>query len=646
MSNFAFADAAGISAAFVLYSCLAFFPGYLLASVLDLWQFRSRTSAFQLAASVTVSLAIGPILTFLLGSIGNWMCAWVVYSCVTIAALLVLFRSRPRLDKTIQVAAGVGLLWAVLAGVWLMDWQLSSRVYFPIYAFDYATRSAFVHSLAVFGLPAQTPFFYPGHAVALHYHFLWLLQSALVHWMAPAFISARAALIAGAIWSGLGLMCTAALGMRILMQRRSWIVIALLAVTGLDIIPALLLLLANSLHLVGVLPPSAEWWNEQVDGFVYTALWQPHYIAGLSACITGFLLIWQSRRKSHVCVAALCFATAVGSGSFVALVFAAFLGIWMILNFRESLPLAVSGALAVILALPYLETLRTPAQNIGSASLFLLTVRPFLPLPLPAAIRLLVLPLNYFLELGFFLACVFIAYRRKPVRVEWMLIVMAFTSMLICTFVKSGATPNNDLGWRGFLVAQYALLILTAAYLEQTRPSRFLKLLLLLGVLGTGYDLLLTRFFPILSDANRVPKLKWLALDQKLGERTLANREAYAWLQQHSNQTALLIQNPDVDSVDIFSGLYADRRIVAGDRTCTIGFGGTPAECAPIEAQLAMLFSGKTADVGDLPSGFCIVKDTDPVWRQPHSWAWTRTLVFANQFVRIFACDRSNNARK
>jgi hypothetical protein len=260
---------------------------------------------------------------------------------------------------------------------------------------------------------------------------------------------------------------------------------------------------------------------------------------------------------------------------------------------------------------------------------------------MPVGIDLLALPLNYFLELGFLGACVWIGYRRKLTRPEWMLMLMAVTSIVLCTFFKSAATPNNDFGWRGFLVAQFALLSLSASYLEKNGPSGLLKLLLLLGVLGTGYDLLLTRFFPILSDANQVTKIRWLALDRRLGERTRANREAYAWLQRHSSETASIAQNPDVDSIDIFYGLYADRKTVAGDRSCTIGFGGTPAECKPIVTIITRAFGGQT-ELAEacraLPAGFYVVKDTDPVWSQANSWVWRRQPVFANQFVRIFAC--------
>jgi hypothetical protein len=613
-------DFFGIAAAFLLFPVLAFFPGYLLAHTLNLWQFRTRTFAFQIAASVPLSLSTGPILTFFC-----WKFAWPAYALITAASLFVF---KPKLDRTTRIAGLIALAWSLFAALWLMDWQFPTRTYFPIYALDYSTRSAMVHSLSAFGLPAQTPFFTPGHPVALHYHFLWLLQCALIHAVAPGFITARLAFIAGAIWCGIGLMCIAALAMRILMNRRSWIVIALLAITGLDIIPAAIILIANRLHLIHMLPPSAEWWNEQIDGWIYTVLWEPHYICALIACMTGLLVLWQSRRAACILIAALCFATAVGSGSFVAFVFAAFLALWLVVDFQ--MPLALTGILTVLFSLPYLATLRSPAQNIGGDSLLKLTIRPFSPLPFPPIANLLLLPLNYFLELGFFAACVWVGYRRKLAPRERLLLLMALVSILICTFLKSGATANNDLGWRGFLVAQFALLILSAAYLEQVRPSRFLAALMILGLLGTTYDLLLTRLFPILSDADQVPKLKWLARDDKLGERTRANRQAYEWLRQHSRETAVIGQNPDVEAADIFYGIYADRKTVAADQSCTIGFGGSASECSAAKTKLNTLRSACLA----FPISFYIVKDTDAAWN-----SWTESPAFANQFVRIYKCQ-------
>src|SRR5438309_12096557 len=78
--------------------------------------------------------------------------------------------------------------------------------------------------------------------------------------------------------------------------------------------------------------------------------------------------------------------------------------------------------------------------------------------------RFLLLPMNYFLELGFFFVAG-IAYlynlvkRRAPSRAELALVLLAAVSIFLCTFFRSGVITNNDLGWRGFLPAQFALLL-------------------------------------------------------------------------------------------------------------------------------------------------------------------------------------------
>jgi len=606
VNNYSLLDAAAIASAFLLFIPLVFFPGYLLGRFFNLFQFRTQTPAFQIAISLTLSISVGPLLTFLVGLLTGWRFVWLLYLT---AAYPFLSSRFPITDKSLRRPVLVAVGWFTFATIWLMDWQFQSRLYFPVYAFDYATRAAFVHSIAAFGLPAENPLFYPGHPVALHYHFLWLLQCALVHWIAPAFITARIALIAGAIWCGLGLMSIAAL------ITRSWIAIVLLTVTGIDLLLTIFQLPPNTLHLQAML---------------HAALAQPHYICAIIACFTGFLLL----RESHSpVIAALCFATAVGAGSFVALVFAAFLATWLL--WKRSRALAIAGVLTVLFSLPYLQTLRGPSQNVESQPLVSPTVLAFSAAQLSPMLNFILLPVNYFLEFGLFAIG---SFRRKP---KPIFVVMAAVSIVICTFLKSGATPNNDLGWRGLLVAQFALLILASDH----RPTRVYKALLVLGLLGTTYDLLLNRLFPILADLHQGQKPVWMAADQLLGKRTLANRDAYNWLQHHSSQTTTIAQNPNVSSVDIFSGLYADRRILAGDSTCTIGFGGTASECAPLESRLAQLFMGQAdfpQTCSALAADFYTVKDTDAVWHQSKSWAWTQQPLFANQFVRIFECPRSN----
>ena len=80
-------------------------------------------------------------------------------------------------------------------------------------------------------------------------------------------------------------------------------------------------------------------------------------------------------------------------------------------------------------------------------------------------VNLVFLPINYALELGFFLAVGVLRQRQlMSGRVEastnelaaWTLVA---TSFLIGTFLRSSTTGTNDLGWRCFLPAQLILLL-------------------------------------------------------------------------------------------------------------------------------------------------------------------------------------------
>ena len=284
------ADFAGISIAFFLFSCLTLFPGYTLGWTLNVLRFRQRELWFRLAIGVSLSIAVGPVMSYL---IARWMsitaACW-FYAALSAAAVPLIACTCHRVRKT-PIAWGIAA-WCVLVLLALSDLQIRQRLYFSVMAFDYALRTAFVSSISTFGLPAQNPFFYPGHAVPLRYHYFWLLQAALVHHAAPLPIDARQALIGGTMWCGIGLSATVSLYLQFFrvrtaqLNRQTFFAIGLMAVTGLNIVPALLC------RFVGVTFPFHR--DDQVDGWLYSVLWEPHYVAALIACLFGFLLISQA----------------------------------------------------------------------------------------------------------------------------------------------------------------------------------------------------------------------------------------------------------------------------------------------------------------------------------------------------------------
>jgi hypothetical protein len=367
-------------------------------------------------------------------------------------------------------------------------------------------------------------------------------------------------------------------------------------------------------------------------------------------------------------MAGLAFASAVGAGIYVPLVFAVFLAIWTVVlaakrQFRASATFVLSGVVATACVIPFLRSL---AGSKGSGGSFLqLTMRSFelgelflriLHLDRPwqlVAGDALMLPLNYLLELGVFfligyLMCKrFWKSRKSLSQPELAALLMAGTSLFICTFVRSGVIANNDLGWRGFLICQFILLLWGADLLPKlnevhSRATGFIGFFILLGALGVAYDLAILRLYPVLSDAGAVPKILWLSDDQRLGERTTANRDAYQWLRAHTQRRAIVQQNPEVFQ-DNFYGLYGQRQTMAGGKGCLTAFGGDPDDCTPLLQRLDALFAGGTSETLEaachaLPVDVFIAKDTDAAWRDQASWVWKNPPAFENGFVRVYFC--------
>ncbi|MDR3701581.1 MAG: hypothetical protein P4L56_18170 [Candidatus Sulfopaludibacter sp.] len=683
--SFMLADLEGSLLAVCLFPLFIVAPGFAVAWLTDLFDFRRRTTAFQCALSLPLSIALCPIATYFAGRFGSALAVWGLYAlswayCLFLAGRH--FRRGIALPKP-RVALPILLGWTALAVFSLIDLQIGDRAWFPAAAFDYSVRTQFIQSIGDTGIPPANPFFLPGHAAPLRYHYFWLLLCNLVNRAGSPIVGARHAWIAGAVWCGIGLMAIVALYFRLFcyrgpasFPRRAIAGILLLGVGGLDILPTALLWALQAAGMHGVLP-SMEWWNEQVDGFVFTTLWESHYLCGLIGCLMAFLLLWHSPRRSgsglrpaYVIFAGLALASAGGASIYVAFVFGVFLGVWTVAALvqgrrQDAGAVIAAGVLALALILPYAASLRGPGSG---GPMFQAWVRPFYPLDalyagqsvgrawvLPVA-NALVLPLNYFLELGLFFATGALWWKkhraggRRLSPAETATALMIATSVVICTFLRSSVIGNNDLGWRGFLIAQFGLLLWAVDVLcdrdtASRRDYRLLTALLVLGVAGSVYEVAINRFYPLLADRGTVNTVSWMASDRQAGKRIYAAREAGEWAEAATPRNAIVQFNPHVPTQDTEAFLYAGRRMIAGSDNCLSAFGGDPALCPPILRTLARIYSpaGQTEPALEgvcrsLPIDIIAVDDTDPVWKDRASWVWTRRPAFANSYVRLFRC--------
>jgi hypothetical protein len=714
--SFMLEDLSRTSEALVLFALVLFVPGYVLGWLVNAFSVRKRGLLARATAAVPLSIGICPIITYMLWRF-SFAAVEVFYGACALAFIALVFLDRELWfsrgafssaikERSVFLAITAG--WVVVAIFVLVDLQIGNRLYFPTVTFDYSLRATLTSAITRTGVPPSNPFFFPGRPFPMRYHYFWFIICSIVQKISGQHLSAKDAVIAGTIWSGIGLLAAVPLYMRFFQSRgperiekRTLLGVALLAVTGLDIVPVAAIELASR-GFFGNL----EWWNEQVSAWIVTVVWVPHHLAGLIACLTGFLLIWDANRLPHwrdrtiiAATSGLIFASAMGLSIYVTLVFAPFLAIWAVIAFLRrqrgyAALICFSGLIALVFVIPYVIELFAPQPGVSSAT------GPSGGIPLRFGVRafpiidnilhledsgwkaslanLIALPVNYFLELGFFLIVGVIQVKRMWRNRDHLAddqlagVTMGAVSVIICTFVRSSVIANNDLGWRGFLPAQFILLIWGAELLSEgllsspvgsaagarsgaaNHDRRALILAtLILGTAGSCYEVFKIRFYPLQSDVTSTPLYQWLSPDRNLGVRTFALRGVYEDLKRQIPAGAIYQHNPNTAPEDLFHGIYADHQVSAETMACGVVFGGDASMCANrigiirdlFEKPKAFEASGIDRVCRQLSIDVLIVKDTDPVWRENESWIWKRKPLLSNGYARAFDCGAARLAR-
>jgi hypothetical protein len=672
-------DAIGVVLGTILFTPFMLAPGYLFAWVLNLFSFRVLSRGWRLMISLAISVAAVPIVIFCLGTFLSMRAVWGFYALATIFLLAMeLARPGPRGQDTPRWVVWTAPGWAIVMLASGIDLQFRDRLYPPVLAYDFNLRTEVVQSLARNGLPAVSPFFFPGHAVGLRYHYFWFVPCALVERLGGSLVGSRAALVAGDVWCGWALMVVAVLflryfapaGDRNLRGRSKWVV-AMLAVAGLDLLPNLFDDITHAVTGGWFVYSSAEWWNTPVTAFPHAVLFGAHNVAGLLACLVGFLLLWQGGRYRYAVCAGLCFASSAGLAIYVSFTFAIFLAIWggVVLvqrKWKRFVPLLVSTLIAVVCAAPYLWAMRQAGSQHSGSYFVRPAVRGFTPFDviLPAlgwsssrvaVADFLVLPLNYFFETGLWFVLALLWWRRVRRRgtfadeTRLAALLMFGTSLLVATFLRSGVIDNNDLGWRSILVGQFILLIWAVdplrAWWRLRAKRRGMVCLVALGLASTFYDFVWMRIYIPLSDTGAIPVAKWFGSDTHQGERTLAAREVYEQLSRTTPPNAVLQENPNRWN-DVYLGLYGLRQTAAFSWTCGSEMGGDARECEVMQKQLTPLFNDPTDsrvfDIDRVCDAWhiqvLVAKDDDPVFANREAWPWQRTPLVANDRVRAIGC--------
>ena len=707
--NYTIHDTFSLILAMLLFTTVSVFPGYVIGWVINIFSFRQRTFPVQYVVAIALSNALIPVLLFLqyryfsnrygIGLIVVFFILWIAIQINSLA------KSRPRLEITrqLKIALALGGAWVVFCICLLVDIQIGQSLYNNAASFDFTTRTALIEAITRTGIPPINPAYYPGHFERItQLYYFWYIPGSVVDAIGGRWVDARIALFAGITWCGLSLIATIATYMRIRNNQsgaKAWqasmIGAQLIAVSGLDFIPVIAIMIGVKTTF-GVLPFDGriEGWNVPVMSWLNAITWVPNHVASMAACIIALLAILSGLRSTKfqqlasVIIAGFSIGSAIGLSIWVAFTFGIFMALWAIVilfnKLQQSMFWAVvaSGTLGLILVSRFLFEVLQPGEGSGVSggipiSLYVrrFTLTGLLPPGQREIAGTLLLPVNYFFELGFFfiIALLWLRQRRKADFSQDNPYLLAETLLLatvaiLLSFVKSTILVINDLGMRGWLLGQFILIVWAVDILNglpntqilltptvfrslsnSKRINDLLGILLIVGIMTTTLEATSTRFWTMLVDTGLVGVPNELSPDMHLGQRTYDARLTYEYIRDHTPQD-IIIQNNPITVLDRPSGLYGTRQMVIADRTAY----GVPKEVfKEISTSIGHIFQLKNAKNWISIDTICnqysiqviVIKDTDPLWSSLPILNEQRVPMYVNRHYALFNCGNEPVSR-
>ena len=674
-TNFMLQDISSTLLSFLLFPLVLILPGYILGWLLNLFEFRARLLHSRLALSLLLSVAISPVLFYLLSSLFSFMGTFIAVVLFFIAFVVFIFIDRPVIpsfsNNGMKWMVLLVIVWIVLALFSLVDIQSGKELYFSVVAYDQTTRISIVDAMTRTGVPPVNPSYYPGHPVQMNFlYFFWYILGSMVDQLGGSMADARGAFFASAIWGGIALMAAIAFYLRLRNKNDGvniWTLAligsGLLMVSGLDFLPA-----SFAMRYADGAVGDIEHWNEQITAWVGSLLWVPHHVAALVACLVGVMLALSMNGKTTarkyilMTVAGTAFASALGLSVWVTLVFVLFWVAWILVNLIQRrdmdavLPMLFVGVVALLLSIKFLLGIFSGLDSggaVGSGGFpVAFDVRSFSfvdvlttnsPRIVQSIFRLLFLPVNYFFELGFYflVGIMWLRSNRKELQKDpfgRMEIILFSISLFVGTFIRSTLIENNDLGWRGWLPGQFILLIWGVDTLRRfnKRPAfsprtKFnLAALAILGIVTTLMDVTLLR------------STYFLAFGHQVGNQIYSAREAYAVINRALPEDVVVQYNP-ASNVNRPSGLYGMRQSAISDRTSY----GVPLDVylekvsaiqKIFEIQNALSWQPIDQLCNENFIDVLVIVDNDKLWGSLNILKEKRTPLYMDENFAVFTC--------
>lgn len=693
--NFTLQDILGATLAFCLFPLVVVFPGYVCGWAFNLFDFRRRQPIVRLGIGLILSFAVSPITFYLTSHVSAKLSLLTIGGFAT-AFVIILLKEKPAfapwMHRNFRTIFWIGSVWVIFVIFSLINIQWKNQLYVSA-VIDQITRVSIIEAMTRTGVPPINTGYYPGHPVRLTFlYYFWYILCSLIDMIGGRSVDAHAALNASSAWSGLGLMATIALYLRLrnpnngkTAWRSAKIGIGLLAVSGLDALLFIFFMtklgniVGNTIYSNNLQFATLTWRNLEfsfltlLGQWVGSNLWIPHHIAALIAVVTTMMLTQcargekKSRQFAFLIIAGLGFASAFGLSAWITFVFVVFWGIWLFVLLLQKtehiliLSMILAGIVAMILVSPFLtEILQGRGLEAGQFPIVfelrpVLFLEPFVKDWQPISrslIMLMALSIGYLVELGFFFMVGIYWFRIKDKETYasnpyylaeiLLLIVVLFTS----SYLRS-TLGNNDLGWRSWLPGQFVLLVwgvdVTQVLLfnkmnapalinsSNTAKARYvLRIMIILGVLTTAINAVFLRVYsPVIAGAE-------------IGRRTYSARLAYDYLRDHIPDN-VIVQNNPTNFADSPSGLYGTHQMIVSD---LLAYGIPSDAFYKLVDEVGAVFTSENVANWQSIDNICqrfsidvlIIKDTDPIWDSLATLKTQRPALYENTHYSLIAC--------
>ena len=168
-TNFTWQELYGTIAAFITCPFTFFLPGWAIGWTSNIFRFRKLSLLGRLATSICLSLAVGPVIAYLLAKVAGLIFSralfllfgstTIIFICLKLKNPALLIASFASELKNNWIVIAAIIFWTILCPFMLVDWQIGNHLHISVALFDWSRNVMVGDSLCITGVPPDNFFF-------------------------------------------------------------------------------------------------------------------------------------------------------------------------------------------------------------------------------------------------------------------------------------------------------------------------------------------------------------------------------------------------------------------------------------------------------------------------------------------------------